>query len=172
MAKRITKEEYTDAYDNLNSRINSTLKEKLTKLEKNILYDFLYDGEEKDVTKIKEPFIRDIFKTTDTESKQAEHHDNRFALPRILSENEEKFIKKRYNINNSLSRVALARTMLRFAKVANLRTCYGTAKQPLRLMVLGRYVRGEEMCTVQAKVTLGQQVYTLHGLNKKNRVHK
>ena len=137
MAKRITKEEYFNAYNKINEQINSTLKQKLTELEKGILFDFLFPKNVDLHHGIKEPFLRDLF-GTDPAFKDAKH-DSKFELPRILSPNEEKFVKDNYSTkNNALSKVALARTMLRFKKVANLRICNGTARQPLRHVVLGR----------------------------------
>ena len=135
--KRITKDEYINAYVKINEQINSTLKQKLTDLEKRILFDFLYQKDVDNLNDIKEPFLKDLF-GTDPGFKHAKH-DSRFLLPRILSPNEEKFVKDNYSTkNNALSKVALARTMLRFKKVANLRICNGTARQPLRHVVLGR----------------------------------
>ena len=130
--KRITKELYNNSYDILNSRINSTLNNALTSLEKKHLYDFL----NVDRGELKEPFIKRVFENDYmfTEAVQ----DEKFSLPRIFQSNEEEFIRKRLNLQNSLSRVALTRVMTRYPKVSHVRLSFATAKQPLRHVILGR----------------------------------
>ena len=136
--KRITKDIFFNAYDILNTRINSTLSDKLTKLEKKILFDFLYNTKDLKESFIKEPFIKNVLKGIESETQDEEEMDTRFFLPRIFTEIEEKFVKNKYSLKNSLSKVALSRAMLRFTKVSNIRIAYSTAKQPLRHVLLGR----------------------------------
>ena len=136
--KRITKDIFFNAYDILNTRINSTLSDKLTKLEKKILFDFLYNTKDLKESFIKEPFIKNVLKGIESETQDEEEMDKRFLLPRIFTETEEKFVKNKYSLKNSLSKVALSRAMLRFTKVSNIRIAYSTAKQPLRHVLLGR----------------------------------
>ena len=136
--KRITKDIFFNAYDILNTRINSTLSDKLTKLEKKILFDFLYNTKDLKESFIKEPFIKNVLKGIESETQDEEEMDTRFLLPRIFTEIEEKFVKNKYSLKNSLSKVALSRAMLRFTKVSNIRIAYSTAKQPLRHVLLGR----------------------------------
>ena len=122
----------------MNTRINSTLNDKLTKLEKKILFDFLYNTKDIKESFIKEPFIKNALKGIESETQDEEEMDTRFFLPRIFTEIEEKFVKNKYSLKNSLSKVALSRAMLRFTKVSNIRIAYSTAKQPLRHVLLGR----------------------------------
>ena len=136
--KRITKDIFFNAYDILNTRINSTLSDKLTKLEKKNLFDFLYNTKDLKESFIKEPFIKNVLKGIESETQDEEEMDTRFLLPRIFTEIEEKFVKNKYSLKNSLSKVALSRAMLRFTKVSNIRIAYSTAKQPLRHVLLGR----------------------------------
>ena len=136
--KRITKDIFFNAYNVLNTRINSTLSDKLTKLEKKILFDFLYNTKDIKESFIKEPFIKNALKGIESETQDEEEMDTRFFLPRIFTEIEEKFVKNKYSLKNSLSKVALSRAMLRFTKVSNIRIAYSTAKQPLRHVLLGR----------------------------------
>ena len=131
--KRITKDEYVNAYNILNARTNSTLNNALTKLEKKHLYDFLIDDERGEIN---EPFIKTVF-DNDTTFMQAVQ-DPKYTLPRIFNFNEEKFIKNKFKLKNSLSRVALTRVVTRFPKVANIRLSFSTGLQPLRHCVLGR----------------------------------
>ena len=136
--KRITKDIFFNAYNILNTQINSTLSDKLTKLEKKILFDFLYNTKDLKESFIKEPFIKNVLKGIESETQDEEEMDTRFLLPRIFTEIEEKFVKNKYSLKNSLSKVALSRAMLRFTKVSNIRIAYSTAKQPLRHVLLGR----------------------------------
>ena len=146
MAKRIIKEDYINAYNKLNTQINSTLNNKLSLKEKCILYDFLYNKKEIKLETISEPFIKEIFtennsnKFTQVVQDSSGVQDNRFQLPRIFSLSEEEYIRGQYYLKNSLSKVALSRVLLKFPKVYNIRTCYGTGKMPLRHAVLGRFV--------------------------------
>lgn len=139
MARGITKEDYITAYNVLNAQINSTSNMKLTKHEKAILHDFLYNAKDDDKEKDMEPFVREHLLGGDNDSTFKEiENDTRFTLPRIFSHSEENYVKEIYRLKNSISRVALTRVMLKFSKVGNIRISFGTAKFPLRHGIFGR----------------------------------
>ena len=68
MARGITKEDYITAYNVLNAQINSTSNMKLTKHEKAILHDFLYNAKDGDKEKDMEPFVREHLLGGDNDS--------------------------------------------------------------------------------------------------------
>ena len=141
MARGITKEDYITAYNVLNAQINSTSNMKLTKHEKAILHDFLYNAKDGDKEKDMEPFVREHLLGGDNDStfKEIDRSiDPRFILPRIFSHSEENYVKESYRLKNSISRVALTRVLLKFSKVGNIRISFGTAKFPLRHGIFGR----------------------------------
>lgn len=136
MAK-ISAAEVAEAWRSLNENINRTSKQKLTSIEKTLLKSYLYNDSTILEKNISEPFIRKLFDEENDESGMIK--DSRFDTPAILNDTEYSYILNNYSTSNTaMSRVALMRAHLKFAKVSTGRLGLSNGQWPLRHLLLGR----------------------------------
>ena len=140
MAK-ISAADITRSWSLLNENVNRVSKHKLTSAEKILLKSFLYNDSTIQTNDIQEPFVRKQFEENDETEDSRMINDERFSSPSIFTDYESAYILNDYSSDNTaLSRVALMRAFLKFSKVSTARLGFSNGLNPLRHMLLGRYV--------------------------------